>query len=79
MKDWESKLDDFLRFNDREVLPNAGTVTKQLADKHAASEYGEYSSELRAKREIAGEKDYINQLEAAAKILPGRKNPSQDN
>ena len=78
MKDWESRLDDFLRFNDREVLPNAGTVTKQAADKHAASEYGEYSSEHRAKRELEGEKDYVKQLEAAAKILPGKKKSSHD-
>lgn len=28
MQDWEQKLDDFLRFNDRKVLPNAGKRTK---------------------------------------------------
>ncbi|PIP02661.1 MAG: hydroxyacid dehydrogenase, partial [Zetaproteobacteria bacterium CG23_combo_of_CG06-09_8_20_14_all_54_7] len=27
MQDWEQKLDDFLRFNERDVLPNAGKVS----------------------------------------------------
>lgn len=79
MKDWESRLDDFLRFNDREVLPNAGTVTKQAADKHAASEYREFASERRAKKELDGENDYIKQLEAAAKLLPVKKKSSHTN
>jgi hypothetical protein len=70
MKDWESRLDDFLRFNERQVLPNAGSVTKQSADEHAASEYTEYSSERRRAKELLAEKDYIKQLEAAAKQLP---------
>lgn len=33
MQDWEQKLDEFLRFNDRDVLPNAGSVSKQAADR----------------------------------------------
>lgn len=73
MKDWESRLDDFLRFNDRQVLPNAGTLTKQSADEFAASEYAEYSSSRRLAKELAAEKDYIKQLEAAAKDLPEKK------
>ncbi|MEX2442605.1 MAG: virulence RhuM family protein [Alkalispirochaeta sp.] len=32
MQDWEQKLDDFLRFNDRDVLPNVGSVSKGAAD-----------------------------------------------
>ena len=76
MKDWESRLDDFLRFNEREVLPNAGTVRKKTTDDHAASEYAEYSSERRRAKEFAAEKDYIKQLEAAARILPEEKNSS---
>lgn len=76
MKDWESRLDDFLRFNEREVLPNAGTVRKKTADDHAASEYAEYSSERRRAKELAAEKDYIKQLEAAAKQLPIKKKSS---
>ena len=32
MKDWEQKLDEFLKFNDRKVLPHAGKVGKKKAD-----------------------------------------------
>lgn len=78
MKDWESRLDDFLRFNERRVLPNAGTVAKQSADKHAVSEYGEYASERRRTKELSAEKDYINELEAAAKVLPEKTKSSDD-
>lgn len=73
MKDWETRLDDFLRFNDRRVLPNAGKVRKESDDKHAESEYVEYSTERRRAKELSAEKDYIKQLEAAARELPVRK------
>jgi len=29
MKDWEQRLDEFLRFNDRNVLPHAGSISKK--------------------------------------------------
>ena len=33
-KDWERKLDDFLRFNERRVLPSAGKISKHAAEGH---------------------------------------------
>lgn len=39
LHDWDAKLDDFLAFNERRVLPNAGTVSKDVADTKAAAEY----------------------------------------
>ncbi len=73
MTAWESRLDDFLRFNDRQVLPNAGKISKQDADDHAFAEFAEYSSERRVEKEIASEADYIKQLEAAARDRPEGK------
>lgn len=35
MRDWQSKLDDFLRFNERDVLAGAGKVSKKVADEKA--------------------------------------------
>lgn len=32
LRDWQDKLDQFLQFNDREVLQGAGKVTKKMAD-----------------------------------------------
>lgn len=39
LRDWEAKLNDFLRFNERRVLPNAGTISKEKADARAELEY----------------------------------------
>jgi len=39
MRDWRKKLDAFLRFNERDILDNAGKVTKEIADKLALDQY----------------------------------------
>ena len=57
MKDWESKLDDFIRFNDRRVLPDAGKVKKRDADQHAEAEFNKYSEDRRQEQESESEQD----------------------
>ncbi|NBS53332.1 MAG: hydroxyacid dehydrogenase, partial [Spartobacteria bacterium] len=42
MQDWITKLEGFLRLNDREVLTNAGKVSTDLAKQHAEREFTEY-------------------------------------
>jgi hypothetical protein len=42
MQDWSTKLEGFLRLNDREVLANAGKVSAELAKEHAEREFTEY-------------------------------------
>ena len=39
MSDWEEKLNAFLRFTGREVLDNAGSISKELADSFAKKQY----------------------------------------
>jgi hypothetical protein len=39
MRDWRAKLDAFLKFNERQILANAGKVTKEIADKLANEQY----------------------------------------
>src|SRR3989338_10852111 len=39
MRDWRAKLDAFLKFNEREILANAGKMTKEIADKLANEQY----------------------------------------
>jgi hypothetical protein len=39
MKDWISKLDDFLRLGDRDVLTHAGRVTAEMAKLKGGQEY----------------------------------------
>lgn len=81
MKDWEQKLDDFLRFNERQVLSNAGKVSKQAAEEHAKDEYEKFEIQRREYKEALGEVDNIKQLEQAAKTLgkgslkKGKKSP----
>lgn len=70
MKDWEQKLDDFLRFNERRVLPNAGRVSKKAADEHAKAEYERFEAQRREHKEALAEADYMRQLAEAARQLP---------
>ena len=69
MKDWERKLGEFLRFNDRRVLPNAGKVTKKSAEGYAKAGYEKFEVRRREYKESLAEAEYIAQLEEAAKEL----------
>lgn len=70
MRDWEQKLDEFLRFNERQVLPNAGRVSKRSADERARAEYDKFAVRRREYKESLAEQDYVRELEEAAKSLP---------
>jgi hypothetical protein len=74
MQDWQQKLDDFLRFNERRVLPGAGTVSRKGAEDHARAEYEQFETRRREHREALGAADYVKQLEEAARRLPAKNN-----
>ena len=57
LRDWQEKLDQFLTFNEREVLHDAGSISKKQADEKAAVEYERYSATQRAIKEQQGESD----------------------
>ncbi|MEK6731335.1 MAG: virulence RhuM family protein [Pseudomonadota bacterium] len=42
MKDWAEKLNAFLKFNDADILENAGKVTAEIAKQFAESEFEKY-------------------------------------
>jgi hypothetical protein len=42
MEDWAKKLDAFLKFNNKELLNDAGKVTKDIAKEFAESEFEKY-------------------------------------
>jgi len=75
LKDWKTKLDEFLRFNDRKVLPNAGKITREAAEQRAEQEYERFSERRRGEIESLAEQDAMKQLEDAAKKLPIKKKP----
>ena len=68
MQDWADKLDDFLRFNDRAVLSNAGRVSKKQAEAKATAEFERFAEVRRVTREAEAEKDYLRQLTDAVKL-----------
>lgn len=74
LKDWEEKLDGFLKFNEREVLGNFGSVTKKEADKVAKEEYKKFSAQRRAELEAIGEEQTIKALENIAKNRTRKNN-----
>lgn len=69
VSDWRTKLDEFLRFNERGVLPNAGSVTRERADAHAEEAYEAFAARRRALKEAEGA-DALEKLGAELEKLP---------
>lgn len=63
LRDWQEKLDQFLQFNDRDVLQGADTVSKKAADEKAQAEYVQYAEQQRRLKEAAGEQDIAGLLQ----------------
>ena len=72
LKDWETKLNEFLRFNERAVLDDKGGVSKATADAHGETEYEEFAARRRALLEAEAEREQQQSLEDAARKLPDR-------
>ena len=47
MAEWEEKLNQFLQFNGREVLQDAGKISRELAEKLALEQYDQYDAHRR--------------------------------
>lgn len=45
MEDWIRKLDDFLRFNEKEILEHHGNISKEIADQKAEHEFKKFINE----------------------------------
>lgn len=76
LRDWETKLNEFLQFNERPVLKDAGRVSKERADGVAAEQYEQFAARRRAFLESEAERDEVKALEKQAAQLrkkPGRK------
>ncbi|MDX5630657.1 MULTISPECIES: RhuM family protein [unclassified Brenneria] len=62
LRDWQEKLDQFLQFNDRDVLKGAGTISKKMADDKAQAEYEQFAEQQRRIKEAEGERDITELL-----------------
>lgn len=71
--DWDRKLDEFLAFNERRVLPDKGAVSKAAAAALAETQYAAFAARRRALAEAEGERARQAALESAAKHLPSPK------
>ena len=71
MRDWREKLDGFLKFNEREVLKDAGRVSAEIAQALALGEYEKFD-----RKRIADEALAPDELDAAAKRI-GSKTPGK--
>jgi hypothetical protein len=47
MREWERKLNEFLKLNDRDILTHAGKISKTLGDEIASKEFDKYWAEQR--------------------------------
>jgi len=64
MRDWREKLDAFLKFNERDILQNAGKVSMEVAQKLALDQYETFSQ-----RRLAQEAGQADEFDAEAKRL----------
>lgn len=72
LADWRKKVDEFLRFNEREVLPDAGSVSREAAENKAEVVYEQFAERRREAIEAAAELDLMRELEDTAKIIEPR-------
>ena len=69
MADWVQRLDAFLKFNEYEVLTNAGKVSKEVADRLAEAQYAEFR--VRQDREF--ESDFEAEVKRIEQRRPSRR------
>jgi hypothetical protein len=66
MRDWRERLDAFLEFNQRDILRDAGKVSKAVADRLALDQYEKFH----ARRLAAEAQADAAAFEQAVKRLP---------
>jgi len=63
MADWARRLDGFLRFNEDEVLTNAGSVSAEMARQLAEEQYAQF----RVRQDQAFESDFEKEIKRIEK------------
>ncbi len=79
LSDWETRLNEFLRFNERGVLGDAGKMSREAADEKAREEYERFSGQRRAVIESQAEQEAMRELEnTAGKLSKTAKKRKKD-
>lgn len=78
MKDWITKLDDFLKLSDRDILTHAGKVSNDLAMQHASLEYDKFKAQAIEDKSAVEEhfEASIKQLDSVEKLAVKNKDKS---
>lgn len=72
--DWETRLDEFLRFNDRSVLQDGGTISREEANRRALASFESFAERRRSEAEAREEAETVRALEQAARSLERSRN-----
>jgi hypothetical protein len=72
LKDWPERLDAFLSFNDRDVLPGRGRISRDAAEQQAFAAYDQFNERRRLVAEDQGALDAMAALEDAARLVERR-------
>ena len=76
MRDWRKKLDAFLKFNERDILKDAGKIAKEVADKLAIEQYERFNAhrlKQEANAEMLADDAEFKQIEEKIKRLPKKR------
>lgn len=73
LQDWDTKLDQFLSFNDRDVLQGAGGISKKAADEKAKAAFDVFAQKRRRLKETEGARENIAALKDLLKTSKQKK------
>jgi hypothetical protein len=76
IRDWRTKLDEFLKFNERGILKDAGRVTREDADRQAEKQYSLFEERRRKELETKAEVEFTagsGELEGEVKKIASSK------
>ena len=76
MKQWNEKLDAFLRFNERDLLTHAGAVKAEVAKKLVESRYENFSLKRKKTEAFLSDMKDLKEIEQLTKQL--KKNVSDE-
>ncbi|CAL8899833.1 virulence RhuM family protein [Kocuria varians] len=68
MANWAERVDKFLEFNERQVLPNAGSVSRKSMETQVHRRYGEFDEARKAQEVEVAEREHMAELEQIAEV-----------
>jgi hypothetical protein len=77
MADWITKLDDFLKLSERDILRNAGKISHEAAQEHALGEFAKLEAERLRTEAIQPTSDFDKAIENLRKLDAGTPRPKK--